>query len=147
MPEPDIVKMVLNRAALDRLIGGDREMELIMTHAAVRKVIEDHLEIVRNLLRDNLRRVIADQLGVQSGSQFVASSQLTLAMDRYMRSICCRIASQYCQEQRARIIEETENQMKKQLAALIEEQIKKVVQTQLKALVEAELKRVVSRLS
>lgn len=53
----DMLKITLSRAALERLIGNDPHMEMLLSHNAVKTVIDRHLDLLVTKVVDQLNRV------------------------------------------------------------------------------------------
>lgn len=104
------LKITLTRAALDRLIGGDKEMELILTHAAVQQVISDHLAVVKQHTESAIKSMIEESIGGfqrlwDSGKyvdRFVVGSVLSAAISEQIKYIIDANVHNFLQEKLVR---------------------------------------------
>lgn len=61
--QKNILRLVLTRPALDRLIGGDSELEVELRHAAIKEVLSKHVQtIIYDDTIQNIERLIKDRV-------------------------------------------------------------------------------------
>lgn len=152
--ETNMVKVQLNLPALERLIGGDSEMEVQLRHQVVREFSKHHLtallkdetwKAADKALREEIAKQVVEVLGLnlrEQGWVPAYPSQLKNNIKQQIRDTC----EQAVREAISKAIEERVEFLKNGLIAEITRQINQVVRTEvikgIRAELEAKLKTV-----
>lgn len=73
----DKLQVRLTRAALERLIGGDKELELLIGKQALAAVVGRHLDVVQDAIRNQMELM----MGVVDASKFRLSREALANVD------------------------------------------------------------------
>ena len=59
------IQIKLNRPALERLIGDDKDLELVFSKQALQEIINNHMDIVEKQVKDRLENGFSPELNLQ----------------------------------------------------------------------------------
>lgn len=145
----DKLKLTLTRAALERLIGGEREMELFLTDAAVRQVVSKRLEAVKQEVRKAIENEIAIVFGHNEpsyrGPQFVLSPTVRQAINSNVVESVKERVKEYVQADASDLSKMIDEQIKGAVEMFVSGIINTKVRESLNKAVDAALTSVLKR--
>jgi catalase len=93
------LKIVLTRPALERLIGDDAQMQVVLTHAAVQEVIERHMQTITKAVDEHIKHILDASFGrvavVYEGYKHVEKFELSPTVKTRLSTQVKPLADEY----------------------------------------------------
>jgi hypothetical protein len=116
---PDVLKIQLNVPALERLIGGEREMEMILSQVAVDTVVSKRMEIVQKYVTEAVKRA-SDEILIRVVDEnryvpdYVLSDKLKDVLNKLVKKETETLVSSYIETNREAIYQIIRNVIAKE---------------------------------
>lgn len=132
--------------ALERLIGGDSEVEIEIRNSVVQEYAKQHLKVLAqnfvfqdlNIIKNTVKEEVRKAIGVESWNNFKLSNQATLEIEKAVNAALNKKVNSAIQDavKVINVEEFVDKQITKRLEAISSQEIDRAIRQKIKEIIE-----------